>query len=104
MAVRVHRVIVRGRFVGLDEDARQRLTAGLDEHGGLPKGFTPEGTLSYDAALDFFTLRYEIRTEDDGDAAVEGEARAVADLRRSGLGHGPLTIKPTDMASIWDGR
>lgn len=106
MAIRVHRVIVRGRFLALDEGARERLTAGLEEHGGLPRGFTPEGTLSYDAALDFFTLRYEIRTDDDTDedAAAVGEARAVADLARSGLAHGPLIIKPTDMATVWDGR
>lgn len=103
MAVSVHRVIVRGRFVDLDDDARRRLRADLDRHSGLPEGFTPQGTLSYDARLDFFTLRYEVRTTDDEDAATTAEARAVDDLRRSRLGHGPLTVKATDMATVWDG-
>jgi hypothetical protein len=104
MAVRVHRAIVRGRFAELDDDARARLTADLDAHAGLPGGFTPEGTFSYDARLDFFTLRYEVRTEDDEEAEDLAEARALADLRRSGLTHGPLTVRATDMASVWDGR
>lgn len=104
MAVRVHRAIVRGRFVDLDDGARARLTADLDRHAGLPGGFTPEGTLSYDARLDFFSLRYEVRTADGEEAEDVAEARALQDLRRSGLGHGPLTVKATDMASVWDGR
>lgn len=104
MARRVHRALVRGRFVDLDEGARARLVADLDEHSGLPGGFTREGTLSYDHRLDFFTLRYEVRTEDGEDAEDLAEARAIADLRRSGLGHGPLTVRATDMASVWDGR
>lgn len=104
MAGRVHRAIVRGRFGALDEGARERLTADLDRHAGLPGGFTPQGTFSYDARLDFFTLRYEIRTTDDEDAEDVAETRAIDDLRRSGLDHGPLTVRATDMASIWDGR
>lgn len=104
MAVRVHRAIVRGRFDELDDDARARLVADLDRHAGLPGGFTPEGTFSYDARLDFFSLRYEIRTTDDEDPEDVAEARALDDLRRSGLPHGPLTVRATDMASIWDGR
>lgn len=104
MAVRVHRAIVRGRFVDLDDGARGRLLADLDRHAGLPGGFTPEGTFSYDARLDFFTLRYEVRTEADEAVDEVAEARARADLRRSGLPHGPLTVRATDMATVWDGR
>ena len=104
MAIHVHRAIVRGRFGALDEATRGRLVAGLDEHGGLPAGFTAEGTLSYDAALDFFTLRYEVRVPDDEDPDARAEARAVEDLRRSGLPHGPLTVRSTDMATVWGGR
>lgn len=104
MAVHVYRVIVRGRFVGLDDDARARLTADLDRHAGLPEGFTTEGTLTYDARLDFFTLRYEVRTTDDEDVEEVATARATEDLRRSGLPHGPLTIRATDMATVWDAQ
>jgi hypothetical protein len=104
MAVRIHRAIVRGRFVDLDDGARERLVADLPEHSGLPGGFTPGGTFAYDDRLDFFTLRYEVRTSDDEDAEEVAEARAGADLRRWGLAHGPLTVRATDMASVWDGR
>lgn len=100
MGVGVHRVIVRGRFQDLDDHARQRLTADLAEHSGLPR-FRPEGDLAYDARLDFFTLRHEVCTDDDEDAAALAETRATADLARSGLAHGPLTIRPRDMSTVW---
>lgn len=110
MGVRIHRVIVRGRFQGLDDATRAVLQDEADEHDYLHAAFTRDGTLVYDAAIDFFSLRYELRTDDEvdgrgpGDVAVLAEALATADLAERGLGYGPLRITSTDMADMWSGR
>jgi hypothetical protein len=73
----------------------------------MDAAFTPAGTLTYDPAIDFFSLRYEIRTDDSvpaegrADADAIAEQRAVDDLRRAGFTHGPLKVTSTDMADMW---
>jgi len=68
-----YRVLVRGRFADLDENARDRLLAAADRHDMLTGGFSDEGSLTYDRALDFFSFRVRLR------AAVEPTDRAVRD-------------------------
>jgi hypothetical protein len=68
-----YRVLVRGRFTDLDAAGRSRLLAAADEHDMLSNGFSPEGALTYDRALDFFSFRVELRAE------VAATDRAVCD-------------------------
>lgn len=68
-----YRVLVRGRFTDLDEDGRARLLAAAEEHDMLTSGFSDEGALTYDRALDFFSFRVQMR------AKVETTDRAVCD-------------------------
>jgi hypothetical protein len=68
-----YRVLVRGRFTDLDEPGRARLRAAADRHDMLAAGFSEEGRLSYDAVLDFFSFRVQLR------ALVESTDRAVCD-------------------------
>jgi hypothetical protein len=68
-----YRVLVRGRFTGLDDAGRARLLAVADRHDLLGGGFSAAGSLSYDRALDFFSFRVELRAE------VEATDRAVCD-------------------------
>jgi hypothetical protein len=99
----VFRVTVRGRFSGLTDDARAELTAGLVDHDVLGSQFTPEGTLSYDARLDFFNLRYEVRLDDQPsteDAGVVGLVEAEQHLARRGLGHGELRVEVMDVTAM----
>lgn len=59
-----YRVLVRGRFTDLDDAGRARLLAAADRHDMLTAGgFTDEGALSYDGALDFFSFRVQLRAE-----------------------------------------
>ncbi len=69
-----YRVLVRGRFTDLDDDGRARLRAVAGEHDMLVAGgFTDDGALTYDDALDFFSFRVQLR------AAVASDDRAVCD-------------------------
>jgi hypothetical protein len=102
----IHRVIVRGFFDGLDDSARERLTAELDEHDVLRSAFTAAGSLTYGRDLSAFSFRFEVRTtDDDGDATESamrtGMERAEASLHQLGLGHKRLRATATDMADMW---
>ena len=68
-----YRVLVRGRFTDLDDAGRARLLAAADQHDMLTSGFSEEGALAYDRALDFFSFRVQLR------AKVEPTDRAVCD-------------------------
>ena len=68
-----YRVLVRGRFTDLDEAGRARLRASAGQHDMLTGGFSDEGALSYDKALDFFSFRVQLSAE------VEPTDRAVCD-------------------------
>jgi hypothetical protein len=102
---RVHRVTVRGRFRDLDEQARRYLVRVQPEHDVFVSAYTPEGTFTYDARIQFFNLRYEIRTagaEASAEAAIAGEVEAEGFLRTMGFGHGELKVDVVDVSAIWD--
>ncbi|MFF0016557.1 DUF6204 family protein [Streptomyces sp. NPDC005374] len=92
-----YRVIVRGTWDGLTEEARARLLAEASEHGMTSMRFTEEGSLSYEPApLKRFSLRYVVVSDAaDGEemAAAIAEDRAESALRD--LGHGFRELKST---------
>lgn len=103
--MKVHRVVVRGQFDGLDEDQRQALLAEADEHDYLRSAFTEHGTFTYDRRLVAFNFRYEVRVADDADPPVVPEevglAKTRANLDDWGIGHKHLRATATDMATVW---
>jgi uncharacterized protein DUF6204 len=103
--VHTFRVTVRGRFLELSQSQRQRLSETLDDHHVTKAAYTAEGTFTYDANLDFFGLRYEIRTQGDERedvAANLGLRQAENFLHLLGFGYQQLRVTTTDMQSIWD--
>jgi hypothetical protein len=92
-----YRVIVRGTWDGLGDEARARLLAEAPEHGMTSMRFTEEGSLSYEPApLKHFSMRYVVVSDAaDGDemAAAIAEDRAETTLR--GLGYGFRDLKST---------
>jgi hypothetical protein len=101
--MKIYRVLVRGRFGDLDDEAGARLRAEADDHDVLGAAFTEHGTLTYDRSLDFLTCRYQLRLDDgdEADAADRAVTRARHDLAAVGIPHGDLTAKVIDMASVW---
>jgi hypothetical protein len=102
---RIMRVTVRGRFGDLSPRAVGYLQANQLDHDVSNSAYTPEGTLTYDAATDYFSLRYEIRigTDDpDGVAADRGVNEAEQFLRAMGFDHRPLKVSVTDVAEVWN--
>ncbi|MFJ7995851.1 DUF6204 family protein [Streptomyces sp. NPDC096310] len=98
-----YRVIVRGTWEGLTEEKRALLLAELDLHGLAQMRFTPEGSLTYDAALKHFSYRYEVVSDAaDGEemAGALAEERAEAALRERGCGHGALRSTVTDLDTM----
>jgi Family of unknown function (DUF6204) len=99
MAQRTYRVIVRGRFDGLDDATRSRLRAEAAEHDLLTARFTDEGTLTYDTRLDAFQHRVVVRVDEGPDeqdvALTAAELAAVEHLDAAGLGHRDLRLTAT---------
>ena len=99
-----YRVIVRGTWEGLTEEARARLLAEAAEHGMASMRFTEEGTLSYEPApLKHFSMRYVVVSEAaDGEemAAALAEDRAEGTLRGLGYGFGELRSTVTDLDTM----
>jgi hypothetical protein len=98
------RVTVRGRFGHLTEIAAGYLRDNQLDHDVSNSAYTPDGTLTYDTAIDYFSLRYEIRVvADDPDevAANRGVKEAVHFLRAMGFDHRPLKATVTDVAAAW---
>ena len=110
--MKVHRVVVRGQFDGVDDQQRDALLAEVDDHDILRSAFTEWGTFTYDRRLVAFNFRYEVRLADEGradgpgpadDPLEIGLAKARAQLATWGIGHKHLRGTATDMASIWAG-
>ena len=106
--VPIFRVIVRGRFDDLRPAQREALRAGLEAASDLDAyAFSRAGTLAYDRRLDFFSVRIEVRVEEDvpGDALdiarSRGEAIATDQLAQRGFGWKDLRVTATDMADVW---
>jgi hypothetical protein len=101
---RIMRVTVRGRFGELSERASEYLQANQRDHQVPNSAYTPEGTLTYDSAIDSFSLRYEIRlVSDQPEAAAteRGVGEAEHFLRAMGFDHRPLRASVTDAAAAW---
>ena len=102
---RVCRVTVRGRFATLTPEVRRYLEAARAEHDIFVSAYTAEGTFTYDARIDFFNLRYEIRSAADdpmADAAARGLAEASLFLRTMGFAHRGLKADVVDMTAMWN--
>ncbi|MEU4803996.1 DUF6204 family protein [Actinosynnema sp. NPDC023587] len=100
MAEHTYRVMVRGRFTDLDEGGRARLLAAVDRHGVLTNGFSEQGALSYDRALDFFSYRVQFRAEvGDDDRAVRdrGLGLAARAVEEFGVDFRDLRASATDV-------
>ncbi|MEV0015730.1 DUF6204 family protein [Streptomyces tendae] len=99
-----YRVIVRGTWEGLTEEARDRLLAEAGEHGMASMRFTEEGSLSYEPApLKHFSMRYVVVSDPaDGEemAGAIAEDRAEGTLRGLGYGFGDLKSTVTDLDTM----
>jgi hypothetical protein len=101
---RIMRVTVRGRFGDLTPRASEYLGTHQREHDVSNSAYTPEGTLTYDDAVDYFSLRYEIRmaaVDPDGVAAASGVEEAEHFLRAMGFDHRALKVTVTEVAAAW---
>jgi hypothetical protein len=79
--IRVFRVTVRGQFSDLTEQTRAYLARSQTDHDIFRSAYTPEGTFTYDAALAFFNLRYELRAS-GADAPELAELEALDEAER----------------------
>lgn len=99
-----YRVIVRGTWDGLTEEARTRLLAEAADHGMTSMRFTEEGSLSYEPSpLKHFSLRYVVVSDAaDGEemAAAIAEDRAETALRGLGYGFTGLRSTVTDLDTM----
>ncbi|GGL80944.1 hypothetical protein GCM10010129_25780 [Streptomyces fumigatiscleroticus] len=99
-----YRVIVRGTWDDLTEEARARLLAEADAHGLTSMRFTEEGSLTYQPVpLKHFSMRYVVVSDAaDGAemAAAIAEDRAVAALRGLGYGFRDLRSTVTDLDTM----
>ncbi|MYT30303.1 MULTISPECIES: DUF6204 family protein [unclassified Streptomyces] len=98
-----YRVIVRGKWDNLTEEARTTLLTEADDHGLAQMRFTAEGSLAYDTALHSFSYRYVIVSDAEyGEemAAALGEEKAQEALRVAGLGYRELRATATDMDTM----
>ncbi|MFJ4206344.1 DUF6204 family protein [Streptomyces sviceus] len=99
-----YRVIVRGTWEGLTDDARARLLAEAADHGMASMRFSEEGSLSYEPApLKHFSMRYVVVSDAaDGEemAAAIAEDRAQTALRELGYGFGDLKSTVTDLDTM----
>ncbi|MFD9390767.1 DUF6204 family protein [Streptomyces sp. NPDC060000] len=99
-----YRVIVRGTWDGLTDEARTRLLAEAADHGLTSMRFTEEGTLSYEPSpLKHFSMRYVVVSDAaDGEemAGALAEERAETTLRELGHGFTGLRSTVTDLDTM----
>ncbi|MFI1538530.1 DUF6204 family protein [Streptomyces anandii] len=99
-----YRVIVRGTWDGLTEEARAGLLAEANGHGLTSMRFTEEGSLTYETSpLKHFSMRFVVVCDaEDGEemAAAIAEDRAETSLRGLGYGFGPLKSTVTDLDTM----
>jgi Family of unknown function (DUF6204) len=97
----VYRVTVRGQFRDLSPAARTLLESSLADHDLFRSSFTEEGTFTYDAAIRFFNLRYEVRTttadRDPAEVALDEAGRFLSTMK---IGHGPLRAAVMNMSAM----
>ncbi|TCR17716.1 DUF6204 family protein [Streptomyces sp. BK205] len=92
-----YRVIVRGTWDGLTEEARARLLAEAADHGMASMRFSEEGSLSYEPApLKHFSMRYVVVSDAaDGEEMAGALAEDRAETALRGLGYGFRDLKST---------
>ena len=99
-----YRVIVRGTWDGLTDEARQRLLTEAGEHGLTSMRFSEEGSLSYEPApLKHFSMRYVVVSDAADGEEMAGEIakdRAETTLRGLGHGFGDLRCTVTDLDTM----
>jgi hypothetical protein len=99
-----YRVIVRGTWDGLTDEARARLLAEAPGHGLTSMRFTEEGSLSYEPSpLKHFSMRYVVVSDAaDGEemAGAIAQDRAESTLRELGYGFGALKSTVTDLDTM----
>lgn len=99
-----YRVIVRGTWDGLTDEARARLIAEAADHGMASMRFTEGGSLSYEPApLKHFSMRYVVVSDAaDGEemAGAIAEDRAEGTLRDLGYGFRDLKSTVTDLDTM----
>ena len=100
---RIYRVTARGRFKDLSEQAHAYLVRQQADHDIFKSAYTAEGTFTYDEKIQFFNLRYEIRTPDgQDDAAQIGEKEATLFLRTLGYSSHKLKVTVADISAMWE--
>lgn len=99
---RVYRVTVRGRFKDLSEQSRSYLAKAQPEHDIFKSAFTAEGTFTYDDKVQFFNLRYEVRTAEGSEVAgLIAQKEAELFLKTLGYASHPLKVSITDASAMW---
>jgi hypothetical protein len=97
---RTYRVIVHGKFDGLDEAAVRTLRADADSHTLFDAAFSDEGSIVYDADLRFFTFRcqaYGAGPQSEREALRSAQNRAAAYLTGRGWGFRDLRADAMSM-------
>lgn len=93
---------VRGQFGPLDEETRTRLLAEAEAHDHMHARFTKDGTFTYDAKLQAFSFRFEVRVNDDEDPEVVASERANAYLAQHQIPRNDWwRVVGSDMAEMW---
>ena len=99
----IYRVTARGRFKDLSEQAHSFLVRQQPDHDIFKSAYTAEGTFTYDEKIQFFNLRYEVRTsEGEDDAASIGEKEATLFLRTLGYSSHKLKITVANVSAMWE--
>lgn len=104
--MRTYRVTVRGKFDSLTDDAKRQLLEELDHHDALHAQFTPEGSFTYDKALNAFSFRYVVEDEENNPEEAQGNAHTFAELAATelltekGYGFRDLRVESMDMDAM----
>jgi hypothetical protein len=75
----------------------------VGDHEIFKSAYSPEGSFTYDARIDFFNLRYEIKVDGDVAAAEEsGLVEAEFFLATMGFVHRGLKATVVEMSTVWN--
>ena len=101
----IYRVTARGRFKDLNDQTHAYLVRQQPDHDIFKSAYTTEGTFTYDEKIQFFNLRYEVRTsEGEEDAARIGETEAALFLRTLGYSSHKLKITVANVSAMWEDK
>ncbi|EPD67492.1 DUF6204 family protein [Streptomyces sp. HGB0020] len=92
-----YRVIVRGTWEGLSDQAQERLLTEAADHGMTSMRFTEEGSLTYEPRpLKHFSMRYVVVSDAaDGEEMAGAIAQDRAETTLRGLGYGFCGLRST---------